>query len=142
MLDDILRPEYRHNREQGSLQKSWRAYVLGGSRIMRATIIITLLWASLSSDAFAVQPTNSPVGVHWWAVNTPVGTVGYSDCVYSFDAPAADGKHYRDRFVYLGPLGRYRTSLSPVELFALSLLIGVVVSVAGVWLVKRRSLRH
>ncbi len=85
---------------------------------MNAIIIsIVMLLATLATlprcaAAQPVLPTNSPVLVHWWVANSPIGSVGYSDTVYSLDAPAPDGHYYRDRFIYLGPIGHFRTRLS------------------------------
>lgn len=111
--------------------------------LLAVMVLITLgAMSACNAAGAAVQPTNSPVQVHWWVVNTPVGSVGYSDSVYMFDAPASDGEFYRGRYIYLGPVGRFRTGLSGPGLctcvgIGVALLLAVIIG-----LVAKKGRRH
>ena len=111
--------------------------------VSAALLLAVLTVTARGIAASEVQPTNSPVLVHWWVVNTGLGSLGYSDLVYLFDAPKADGKYFRDRFIYLGPLGRFRTGLSgPVVCMLAVLSVVVIAGVMIAWTARSRRVMH
>ncbi len=115
-----------------------------GALIVSATVLLAVLsGAARPLAASGVQPSNSPVVVHWWVVNTGLGSLGYSDDVYILDAPKADGTYFHDRFVHLGPLGSFRTGMSgPVVCVLTGLSVAVIAGVVIAWIARARKVTH